>query len=176
MRDAVPAATQHSALGSHLQAWKMSSAQTIAALLPACLSHLVPLRGRTSHTSGLSKEFLELWEGPKGDCGGQALDSWFISVLRSQFPTSLEISSRSPSGAWSPWRDLHVAAGVREEWDLALHGSKLILGVKLEQILGHSQGCWDFSAWGIPEQLHTGFRAERWQQVQAGAYLPRGGS
>lgn len=80
--------------------------------------------------------------------------SWFISVLGSQFPSSLEISSRFPSSAWFPWKDLHVAAGSREEWDFALRGSKLILGVKLEQILGQSQGCQDLSAWGIPEQLH----------------------
>lgn len=77
-------------------------------------------------------------KGPRGIVGSGPGQSWFISVLRSRFPASLEISSRSPSGAWSPWKDLHLAAGVREGGDLALHGSKFVLGVKLEQILGHS--------------------------------------
>lgn len=69
-----------------------------------------------------------------------------------------------------------MAGGGRDECDLAPHSSKLLLDVKLEQILGHSQGCRDLSAWAIPEQLHKGFHAERGQQVQAGACLPRQGA
>lgn len=107
-------------------------------------------------------------KSPGGIVGPGLGQSWFISVLGSQFPTSLEMSSRFPPGAWFPWKDLHLAAGSREEWDFALHGSKLILGRAAGTSVpgGFLSSC---TCW-------AGFHAERWQQVQAGAYLPRGRS
>lgn len=65
-------------------------------------------------------------KGPRGVVGPGPGQSWFISVLRSPFPTSLEMSSRSPSGPGLPGCWGQGGVGLDSAWLKTCLGCKCL--------------------------------------------------